>query len=123
MRQRTTPADLIALYEKIIWAAEEEGKQKLVVPTFVMRELHKLAKRAKKLSGRPRRSGRDQIRRMTIIGAGRGKITRLIEEMGLPREHATAQVLREIRPRLEKLSGRKLSQKTILDWMGRRKQR
>jgi hypothetical protein len=123
MAQRTTPADLLALYDKIMMTAVEEGKDNLVVPTSVMRELLILAKRAKNLSGRPGDSGRDRIRKSTIIGAARGKITRLMEEKGLSREEARAQVLREIRPRLEKLSGRTLSQKTIIDWMGRRKQR
>jgi hypothetical protein len=62
MLVRTTDADLIQLYEIINSAAEENGKDELVVPTGILRKLLVLAKLAKRpKAGRPPMGGRADI--------------------------------------------------------------
>jgi hypothetical protein len=119
MPDRTTDADIIQWFEVHTGWDEDEA----VVPTALLRKLIALAKLAKRPGGRPPMSGRDLIRKSVIIGAARGKRTRLIEKERVPRDQANRLILREVTPKLEAWAGRKLARETILDWLSRRRDR
>jgi hypothetical protein len=112
--------DMLALAERLVSYAENEGEKSIELPTRMARLTLDLAKRARKLGRGPKGIHRyDRLAEDLIIREARRRKAELANN-GIPKEQAEEQAAQEASASLHKRTGRNLAASTIKRRMQRR---